>query len=142
MLAQNLKTPAELGLSDPEFDALFKTLRMLERNEILLSPGVGEGHIDDDNFEPKFFNMYHFQSRNVCGTASCICGWAEYIGKLPKDSLIKKRFDSRNLNALFDPPCGGFHSIRIEDITPDQAAIALRNYLTHGEPRWEEACSP
>jgi hypothetical protein len=25
------------------------------------------------------------------------------------------------------------------DITPAQAAVALRNYLTEGEPRWEEA---
>ena len=25
------------------------------------------------------------------------------------------------------------------EITPAQAAIALRNFLTHGEPRWAEA---
>jgi hypothetical protein len=25
------------------------------------------------------------------------------------------------------------------EIAPGQAAVALRNYLTHGEPRWAEA---
>jgi hypothetical protein len=25
------------------------------------------------------------------------------------------------------------------EITPAQAAVALRNYLTHGDPRWDEA---
>jgi hypothetical protein len=34
MLAQNFKTPAALGISDAEFEALVKALGMLEREEI------------------------------------------------------------------------------------------------------------
>lgn len=34
MLAQNFKTPADLGITDVEFDALYKVLGILERSEV------------------------------------------------------------------------------------------------------------
>ena len=129
MLAQNFKTAEELGLADVEFGALVTVLRMLERGDIAAAE----------------FHMGHF--RHECRTPSCICGWAHHIsngrafGELSAahhgPMMLYRRFDQNpGLVALFRMTAsrgsGG-------DITTAQAAIALRNYLTHGEPRWAEA---
>ena len=126
MLAQNFKTAKELGLADVEVEALATVLGMLERGDIMREQ----------------FHMGHF--RHQCRTPACICGWAHHIsgGKaFPELSslygpmILYRRF-SNSLIGLFRLTAtrgsGG-------DITPAQAAIALRNYLTHGEPRWAEA---
>lgn len=126
MLAQNFKTAKELGLADVEVEALITVLRMLERGEI----GRQE------------FHMGHFQ--HECRTPACICGWAHHIScgrAFPElaahcgPMILYRRFSEPTI-ALFRLTAargsGG-------DITPAQAAIALRNYLTYGEPRWAEA---
>ncbi len=143
MLAQNFKTPTDLGITDAEFNALFKVLGMLERGELehmradVFDPGPLGGHT------PQFFNMCLVESQNDCGTACCIMGWARFIAH------DRSLFHSRTLAAsdlfrishtdgtIFIYP-GKFSS----DILPSDAAIALRNYLTHGEPRWAEALQP
>jgi hypothetical protein len=136
MLAQNFKTPDDLGISDKEFDALFKVLGMLERGEIK--------HRAHGKTRPaptgKFvgFNMAAFFGDTGCGTVACICGWAEHIGKLD-GMLIDKRLVNKGLNALFEPNPHGGVQIAMDAIRADEAAIALRNFLTHGEPRWAEA---
>jgi hypothetical protein len=126
MLAQNFKTADELGLAEVEVTALATVLGMLERGEI------AQGQ----------FHMGHF--RHPCRTPACICGWAHYIsgGKAfselssPYGSMILYRRANKPLIELFRLTSargsGG-------DISPAQAAIALRNYLTRGEPRWAEA---
>jgi len=126
MLAQNFKTADELGLAQVELTALATVLGMLERGEI------AQGQ----------FHMGHF--RDSCRTPSCICGWAHYISgrkafaelSSPYGSMILYRRANKPLIDLFRLTAargsGG-------DITPAQAALALRNYLTHGEPRWAEA---
>lgn len=142
MLAQNFKTAESLGLLDAEFEALIKVLGMLEREEIPYSaPGDHMRNIDFGYGRPSGFNMYHFASDTDCGTVCCICGWAEFVGRLEPKSLVMKRFRTPGLEELFDPPAvrdlpRGHH---IKDINPSQAAIALRNYLTFGEARWADA---
>jgi hypothetical protein len=76
-----------------------------------------------------YFNMDMWASRAHCGTIMCIGGTAEF--------LMKEEFgdEPEQLYRLFHPDT----DIPWPDITPNQAAIALRNYLTHGEPRWDEA---
>lgn len=126
MLAQNFKTAKELGLADAEVEALITVLGMLERGDIARAE----------------FHMGHF--RHECRTPACICGWAHHISggqAFPELTvhlgpiLLYRRF-SKSIVELFRLTAargsGG-------DITPAQAAIALRNYLTHGEPRWAEA---
>lgn len=139
MLAQNFKTAADLGLLVEEFDALAKVLGMLEREELEKRPSKGFHHTREGegtkNFAPKFFNMRFFAGAGSCGTVACICGWAEHVGRLKFFQLMQKRMDLPKLNELFDPT-GSYASDQIE---PRHAAIALRNYLTHGEPRWDEA---
>lgn len=113
MLAQNFKTPAELEISDIEFEALVKVLGMFDRGEI----------------PPEMFRMNQIGSPD-CGTAGCICGWAKTIDR----SLFNGTW-SVGLDGLFIRPS----NLQNTDATPPQAAIALRNYLTSGEPRWAEA---
>jgi hypothetical protein len=126
VLAQNFKTATELGLAEIEVEALVTVLRMLERGDIAREQ----------------FHMGRF--RHECKTPACICGWAHHISRGRAFSelasacgpIILHRRASSALNDLFRltqaRDSGG-------EITPAQAAVALRNYLTHGEPRWAEA---
>jgi hypothetical protein len=129
VLAQNFKTANELGLADVEVEALITVLRMLERGDIARAQ----------------FHMGTF--RHECRTPSCICGWAHYVSgdrAFPELSaahhgplMLYRRFGhSASIVELFRLTAargsGG-------EITPAQAAIAVRNYLTYGEPRWGEA---
>ena len=126
MLAQNFKTAKELGLAEVEVEALISVLRMLERGDIAHEQ----------------FHMGHF--RHECKTPACICGWAHHVSRgrafselaSPCGPIILHRRASNALSELFRLTqargSGG-------EITPAQAALALRNYLTHGEPRWAEA---
>jgi hypothetical protein len=132
MLAQYFKTPADLGIDDAELAALINVLGILERGEVRRSEWK-----QTLNRRPrvmKGFNMLSFYAKGSCGTVGCICGWAEYIGKLPTFSLARKRFYDPRLMQLFEPEI-----IDSDAVRPDQAAIALRNFLTLGDPRWAEA---
>lgn len=130
MLAQNFQAPVALGISDAEFESLVATLSAMDRGEI---DGI---------------DMTHY--RHECGSPACICGWAYSLsggrafselagvrhmeGHTEANLLLRRRLPTA-LRVLFgiqgtDSP---------SNPTPAQAAIALRNYLTHGEPRWAEA---
>jgi hypothetical protein len=134
MLAQNFKTPADLQITDAEFDALVKVLGMLEREEIAYAPSS----YHDPNLDsvPQFFNMLTVDGIADCGTTGCICGWARHVGGDRLLFLDRPFF----LDDLFCMASSGAYRGRAaEDILPHEAAIALRNYLTHGKPRWNEA---
>lgn len=137
MLAQNFRTAAELGISEKEVDALIKVLGMLERGEIPHVHDLGTSLGPDHGTEPVGFNMGSFYARTKCGTVCCICGWAEFVGALKHGSLMMRRQEVPALNALFDP--SGRYGV--DPITPPQAAIALRSYLTTGEANWADALS-
>lgn len=130
MLAQNFKTPAELRISQAQFDALVKTLGILERNETVW---VSIDCVSHHNIEKiKFtghFNMDVWQEPHKCGTVCCIGGTAELIGGV--------EFDPHKNYALW----GLFYpniNLEYSKITVEQAACALRNYLTYGEAKWQE----
>jgi hypothetical protein len=125
MLARSFLSAVDLGISEVERDALIATLFAFERGEI------------------KHFTMRHF--RENCGTPACICGWANHFSEgrafaevsSLSGALATKRLYSRlpkQLQYLFDiqglPQQTG--------ATQAQAAAALANYLTLGEPRWDE----
>lgn len=139
MLAQNFKTPTALGISDIEFEALVKVLGMLERGDIRYS--TKGNYSEGPKSKLAGFNMWSFYADHACGTIGCICGWAEDVGGLPPYSLVLKHTRTgkcAGLDSLFqgEQVVFDYGSARI---TPAQAAIALRNFLTHGEPRWAEA---
>src|SRR5687767_10632015 len=116
MLAQNFKTAADLGIPEHEFSALATVLGMLERCEI-------------HDFDMGTFNR-------DCGTPGCICGWARHVdesafpevgGGITVFKLFRRPVGLTRLFAI-----GAVETEKIFDATPAQAAIALRNYLTHG----------
>lgn len=129
MLAQNFKTPADLQISDIEFDALRNVLGMLERGEI-------DGKLD----------MWEPSPANECQTPACICGWARRIERRP---IFIRGGDYRppQLRNLFwmgsdDETCAAITKAKAgAPADTGAAAVALRNFLTHGEPRWAEALS-
>jgi hypothetical protein len=129
MLAQNFKTPAELGIKSKEFDALFKVLRMLERDELVHVDLTGDT-IYSPNM-PNAFSMTMWKQETDCGTVGCIGGWAEKVG-----GVVFIRYPGA-LDRLFYP--GSDKVSEGYEATPAQAAIALRSYLTTGEPCWAEA---
>ena len=126
MLAQNFKSPAELGVSDADFDALVQTLYAFERQEV-----------PDQLFD--MLGMY----TDGCRTPGCVKGWAVFLSK------GKAKFETwgrhSQLMRLFCMDGGSYDVNAIvkhgghQNIKPPHAAIALRNFLTHGEPRWAEA---
>jgi hypothetical protein len=138
MLAQNFKSAAELDLSDVELQSLIKVLGMLEREELVHAdaPWAAQPR------QPNEFNMAATLD-NACGTIGCIAGWAYHIsGGSAFPEIVKGEIEdwdlrsNRTLNSLFGigRACG-----YLSAITPSQAAIALRSFLTTGDPRWDLA---
>lgn len=92
----------------------------------------------------ELFNMYDWH----CGTVGCIGGFLEYrlkalwSGKeygderrlyLDAYQLVGESTDELNLNELFHPPVADWDAI-----TPQQAAVAIRNTIATGKPNWKE----
>lgn len=142
MLAQNFKTATDLGISDIELDALIEVLGMLEREEI----------------DQHHFDMANFLDEEDCGTVACICGWAHYVsnhkafpellvvGTLPD---IARRAPALRDLFMFHTSIGDIinhptyrHQRSVGSVTPAEAAIALRSYLTTGDANWSEALAP
>lgn len=113
MLAQNFKTAAELRISDAEQGALVQVLGMMEREEIT------KEHFAMESWD--------------CGTTACICGWARRVGGA--DLFDQNWVGNPPLQALF----GGNDQAVIDCRNPQQAATALRSYLTLGQPNWSDA---
>lgn len=144
MLAQNFKTPAELKIREAEFNALANVLRMLEREElkhIHVTPAAYvAGRVDfyEGRKFDALFNMVGFAEQAECGTTACIAGTCDLVFGT---TFAQKYWTAGNLppNLIELFSCSEFTNARMATIRPDEAAIALRNYLTHGEPRWAEA---
>lgn len=138
MLAQAFLTSAELGITDAELDALIKVLGMLERQEVEYAKARGT---PPDDVTPTAFNMGWVFGVGECGTTACLCGWAKELSG--DRSLFEWLFGEGGvrhpINGLFltNSPIPAVSGLW--DATPNQAAIALRNHLTTGEPRWSEA---
>ncbi len=134
MLAQNFKTAADLGITDAEFNALAKVLGMLERGE-LKAHDARDVQAWQGNAMPTYFNMVSWNSLADCGTVCCIGGAAEYVGGFETAHFHhNNNFRLRQLLGI-----DGGSLLTVRPATPEQAAIALRNYLTCGEARWAEA---
>lgn len=142
MLAQNFKSAADLRLNDKQRDALIKTLALLDSGQLQYI-NIEEHEYDVRSvMEKKFtgnFNMseWTFASKQ-CGTVACIggtaCLIAHDLGLFPNPDYSNK-LKNEELHDLFYPPLDGSWN----DITPEQAATALRSYLTTGNAQWKAA---
>lgn len=104
------KTAKELNLTGAEKKALIGVMGRLDKNELK--------HRTD-------FDMDKWS----CGNIHCIGGWADAIYKTnfnckPYDDALDELFFAREAR------------IDRGDITPKQAAKAIKNFLTKGDPKW------
>jgi hypothetical protein len=139
MLMQNFKSAADLGISEPQKEALMKTLVLLETGKLQHIP-------DRDGFDMDFhataafsgkFNMNSWKHTYAkCGTVCCIGGTAELIGGVDFEDTTK--YGTELYNLLY-PNAGD--ELDWDNITIAQAAMALRSYLTTGDARWDLAVS-
>lgn len=137
-------TAQALGLTEKYHAAMLEALRRLESGEIK--------HDFDTRFPSRFsiavglkkpvvaFDMATWDETTACGTVCCIGGLVDlsmgypafnseecYAGRVTQEQRSA-------LNLLYYPDFeGSFYNITVE-----QGACALRNYLTYGEARWKE----
>lgn len=129
MLMQNFKSAKELDLGQDELDAHVKVLGMLERGELRHRNGSLDRAGDR-------FDMGVIAIKHCCGTVGCIGGWvAMTMGFNEEAADYYVDMTSGSQRRLYYPDG---RLVGYESITVDQAARALRNYLTTGEPLWEE----
>lgn len=128
----NFMSAKELRVSAEEHIALQQVLKMLESGEIQdIDP------IKPIRFQPvpKGLFMSSTGCQTACGTAACIGGWvatlmdvdpAYYVWDYGSDG----KYRHKPLRQLYFGNLG---------ITPSkQAAQALRNFLTKGNPDWKD----
>lgn len=141
MTESTFKLAAELGVTEVERDALIQVLHGLESGKLRDIP------VEEAFYMPNVLKM-------DCGTKGCLLGWAYLISD-------RKAFDGPGLRAAENGnpfKCGPEFEDRpaldelffpdsyeeemdLSAIEPKHAVAALRNFLTHGEPRWLEALS-
>lgn len=134
MLMQNFKSAADLEITEPQKEALMKTLVLLETGRLeYVKDGIKFYQaIPDGAPFTGHFNMAVWRQEHPCGTVACIGGTAELVGGVTFDDYE----DNNGLLNLFNPE--GDNSRWLE-ITGAQAATALRSYLTTGDARWDLA---
>jgi len=141
MLAQNFMIAADLRITEPQKRALIKTLVLLETGKLQ------HVHPDATFSEPRgftgHFNMSWWDLHSGCGTICCIGGTAELIGELKPNELDIATIGNSKLRNLFYPGVDKKDQIFVamQNITPTQAAVALRSYLTTGDAQWNLAVS-
>lgn len=134
MLAQNFKSAADLGITEPQLSALQKTLVLLETGKlthIRLCDIKERWLVVGDEVFTGGFNMHVVLGSHDCGTAGCIYGTAKLIsGEAPP--LTEAAL------ALY---CGNGRpeGRTLDSLTPEESATALRSYLTTGDARWDLA---
>ena len=111
-----------------------KVLVLLETGKMRHVPMGGAPHDDIPVQFSGQFNMNQWRAENDCGTIACIGGTAEAISG--ENFRAETYLFNKGLQGLFYPP--DLHK-RWHDITPAQAATALRSYLTTGDARWDLA---
>lgn len=121
MLARNFKTAKSLGITDQEISALIKVLGMLERGDLR--------DVDQDESCNNGFNMG--TQGFGCGTPACIGGWVATIMDVPQMMYVDDYMESRRKPAGITSLYWG-----TLDASVQEAALALRNFLTEGHPRW------
>ena len=133
MLAQNFRGAADLGISDAEFESLVRALGAFERGEI----------------PAKLFNMGHpgdqdMWNENDCGSPACILGWARFLARRRLFHNVAEY--QLGIRALFMMGLGAEEIDWCASPSPfiantQQAARAIRNFLTVGHPHWAAAMS-
>jgi hypothetical protein len=131
MLAQNFMTAADLSLTGAQKAALIKVLVLLETGRLEHHQSEPRKIFNDEATFCGKFNMEYWTSLHHCGTVACIGGTAQLVGNVD----FEEEPQTAALQELFSPQ----HVLDWSSITTDQAAVALRSYLTTGDARWDLA---
>lgn len=131
-----------LGIEETEREALLRVLEALESGQIVYDPTCSEAK--------RGFNFASVVARHDDVWCACILGWSKllsgderpfemYVSKLAFDPVRRILPISRRLDALLDLFFGPIDKKwELSAPRPEQAAQALRNYLTTGLSRWNE----
>ena len=94
------------------------------------------------------------REREVCGTVACIGGWIWLLNKeQPTDNGEYTKYAHERasdfVNSTYPAETGELYDLfypknvmRWSNISPKEAAKAIRNYLTVGSPNWKEVVDP
>lgn len=110
------KTACQLGLRKADYEALIETLGRFERGKV----------------SSLLFDMHNIGAPEL-GVAGCICGWVRV-----KHPQAFPHWITNNIVNLFSFPSNSHSGWRAK---PQQAAVAIRNYLTTADPKWNEVMS-
>lgn len=135
MLAQSFLSAEDLQITEPERDALIKTLHRFETNPPEKKIAV-EFNSGADVRDLKYFSFQFVAAEIDCGTVGCIKGWAQNIAN--NDRLFWSPSLSRALIELFGLNPSPEYLFDYLKVTTEHAAFALRNFLTRGAAHWEE----
>lgn len=141
------KSATELGLNNLHRDALISALRLLEGDELVFVSRETLQNTHPDDLPPNGFNMGVWMRRgepDACGfhsSCGCIGGWGEMIAHCSFfiDDQQGGGPHWRELDNLFYANELDDATVMLSQITCEQAARALRNYLETGRARWKEA---
>ena len=129
------KKASELKITPKEHAALITVMGWLKDGSLREGPGGG-------------FDMSDACGFSACGTVACIGGWVYLamqglkfdVGPLDRDARIEARMyvaedKTEALHDLYYPWNIGF--TKWETITASEAATAIANFLTSGDPSWD-----
>jgi hypothetical protein len=134
----NFLSAEELKIDDWEHAGLVEVMRRLERGELRHIVPEHERHSTYQT--PDGFNMA-FDGVGVCGTVACIGGWVARTKGMRAEGYVPNIRPGDPLDPLYYPlELGDLRAGTCPwyKITTEQAAAAIRNFLTTGAPRWLE----
>jgi hypothetical protein len=132
MLAYSYKTAKELRLSNKQHAALIDVLSLLDDGVLKHVPITTEFVIGG-------FNMCDYTG-DWCDSIHCIAGWADHLHGTRFEKQMRSGRANHALLQLFT--VDSYDPDFMETITVEEAATALRNYLTLGKPEWEQVLKP
>jgi hypothetical protein len=134
----NFLSAEELKIDDWEHAGLVEVMRRLERGELRHIVPEHERHSTYQT--PDGFNMA-FDGVGAFGTVACIGGWVARTAGMRAEVHVQNIRPGDPLEPLYYPTeLSDPHDDRRlwYKITTEQAAAAIRNFLTTGAPRWLE----
>ncbi len=130
-LPTTYKTAEELKISEKEHTALQQVMQMLESGEIAERDLYQ--HLVHQT-KPKVLHMGSTRCSTACGTAACIGGW---VAILTDEENIDEYVWGQN---WLNNPRAPLHNLYWQHTrgrtTTAQAAQAIKNFLTTGDPNW------